>query len=70
MIMKKINPFGGYLHRRHVEFGGAGASGTGACRAIEGFKRFSHARPVFVQRQAGHANLPMRAPRVMTPRRF
>ncbi|MEE3664683.1 coniferyl aldehyde dehydrogenase [Brenneria sp. g21c3] len=45
-----------------IPFGGVGASGTGAYHGIEGFKRFSHARPIFIQSAAGHSNLPMRAP--------
>ncbi|MCG8158825.1 coniferyl aldehyde dehydrogenase [Brenneria goodwinii] len=45
-----------------IPFGGVGASGTGAYHGIEGFKRFSHARPLFIQSEEGHSNLPMRAP--------
>lgn len=45
-----------------LPFGGVGASGIGAYHGIEGFKRFSHARPLLIQSPEGHANLAMRAP--------
>ncbi|MBX9445864.1 coniferyl aldehyde dehydrogenase [Dickeya chrysanthemi] len=45
-----------------VPFGGVGASGIGAYHGEIGFKRFSHARPVFYQSPGGESNLLMRAP--------
>ncbi len=57
-----INDVMSHVLIHDLPFGGVGASGTGAYHGIEGFKRFSHARPIFVQSQAGHSNLPMRAP--------
>ncbi len=62
MIMDKINSFGEYLRRMHVWFGSMSASGSGAYHGMEGFIQVNHARSVFIQDQAGHVNLPMRAP--------
>ncbi|MDO6409684.1 coniferyl aldehyde dehydrogenase [Pantoea phytobeneficialis] len=45
-----------------LPFGGVGASGTGAYHGIHGFRRFSHAKPVVVQDEAGTTNLRLRAP--------
>ncbi|MBK0003718.1 coniferyl aldehyde dehydrogenase [Erwinia sp. S38] len=45
-----------------LPFGGVGASGIGAYHGIHGFRRFSHAKPVVVQDEAGTTNLRLRAP--------
>ncbi|QTF07673.1 coniferyl aldehyde dehydrogenase [Brenneria izadpanahii] len=57
-----INDVMSHVLLHDIPFGGVGASGIGAYHGIEGFKRFSHARPVFIQSAQGHSNLPMRAP--------
>ncbi|MDI9222742.1 coniferyl aldehyde dehydrogenase [Pantoea sp. EA-12] len=45
-----------------LPFGGVGASGIGAYHGIHGFRRFSHAKPVVIQDEAGTTNLRLRAP--------
>lgn len=45
-----------------LPFGGVGASGMGAYHGIHGFRRFSHAKPVVMQDEAGTTNLRLRAP--------
>lgn len=45
-----------------LPFGGIGASGIGAYHGIHGFRRFSHAKPVVIQDEAGTTNLRLRAP--------
>ena len=45
-----------------LPFGGVGASGIGAYHGIHGFRRFSHAKPVVIQDDAGTTNLRLRAP--------
>ncbi|WP_437613143.1 coniferyl aldehyde dehydrogenase [Erwinia sp. V71] len=45
-----------------LPFGGVGASGIGAYHGVHGFRRFSHAKPVVMQDEAGTTNLRLRAP--------
>ena len=45
-----------------LPFGGVGHSGMGAYHGEDGFRRFSHARPIFIQSDTGLSNLLMRAP--------
>ncbi|WP_084931394.1 aldehyde dehydrogenase family protein [Pantoea rwandensis] len=45
-----------------LPFGGVGASGIGAYHGIHGFRRFSHAKPIVIQDEAGTVNLRLRAP--------
>lgn len=45
-----------------LPFGGVGASGIGAYHGIHGFRRFSHAKPIVIQDEAGTTNLRLRAP--------
>lgn len=45
-----------------LPFGGVGASGIGAYHGVHGFRRFSHAKPIVIQDEAGTTNLRLRAP--------
>lgn len=45
-----------------LPFGGVGASGMGAYHGVHGFRRFSHAKPIVIQDEAGTTNLRLRAP--------
>ncbi|EMK5833593.1 TPA: aldehyde dehydrogenase family protein [Enterobacter hormaechei subsp. xiangfangensis] len=45
-----------------LPFGGVGHSGMGAYHGEDGFRRFSHARAIFIQSDTGLSNLLMRAP--------
>lgn len=45
-----------------LPFGGVGASGIGAYHGVHGFRRFSHAKPVVIQDEAGTTGLRLRAP--------
>lgn len=45
-----------------LPFGGVGASGIGAYHGIHGFRRFSHAKALVIQDEAGTTNLRLRAP--------
>ncbi|MCZ0784668.1 coniferyl aldehyde dehydrogenase [Dickeya solani] len=57
-----INDVMSHVLVHDIPFGGVGASGMGAYHGDIGFKRFSHARPVFYQSSGGESNLLMRAP--------
>ncbi|ULR31756.1 coniferyl aldehyde dehydrogenase [Dickeya fangzhongdai] len=57
-----INDVMSHVLVHDIPFGGVGASGIGAYHGDIGFKRFSHARPVFYQSAGGESNLLMRAP--------
>jgi coniferyl-aldehyde dehydrogenase len=48
--------------REELPYGGIGASGMGAYRGIDGFRTFSHAKPVFFQTDVEAALAPMRPP--------
>ncbi|MBQ4796786.1 aldehyde dehydrogenase family protein, partial [Pectobacterium versatile] len=57
-----INDVMSHVLVHDIPFGGIGTSGMGAYHGDIGFKRFSHARPVFYQSAGGESNLLMRAP--------
>ncbi|TNE40523.1 MAG: coniferyl aldehyde dehydrogenase [Sphingomonadales bacterium] len=48
--------------RDEIPYGGVGASGMGAYKGIDGFRNFSHAKPVFYQTDLEAALQPMRPP--------
>lgn len=48
--------------REEIPYGGIGSSGMGCYKGIDGFKNFSHARPVFYQSPLEEALAPMRPP--------
>lgn len=48
--------------REEIPYGGVGASGMGAYKGIDGFRNFSHAKPVFYQTDVEAALRPLRPP--------
>ena len=48
--------------RDEIPYGGVGSSGMGAYKGIDGFRNFSHAKPVFYQTELEAALQPMRPP--------
>jgi coniferyl-aldehyde dehydrogenase len=50
-----------YYPQDDLPFGGVGASGIGAYHGVEGFRRMSHAKGIYVQGRWNAADL-MRAP--------
>jgi coniferyl-aldehyde dehydrogenase len=48
--------------REEIPYGGIGPSGMGAYKGIDGFRTFSHAKPVFFQTDMEAALAPMRPP--------
>lgn len=48
--------------REEIPYGGIGASGIGCYKGIDGFRNFSHAKPVFYQTAVDDALKPLRPP--------
>jgi len=48
--------------RDEIPYGGVGASGMGSYKGVDGFRNFSHAKPVFYQTDVEAALQPMRPP--------
>ena len=52
-----VNDVAAHTGCESLPFGGVGPSGMGAYHGFEGFKRFSHARAVYVQSRLSLADL-------------
>jgi coniferyl-aldehyde dehydrogenase len=48
--------------REEIPYGGVGSSGIGCYKGIDGFRNFSHAKPIFYQTGVDEALAPLRPP--------